>query len=366
MANEFVVRKGLIVSGSTRMTGSLEVSSYVSASEFSGSFHGDGSGLTGVTTDVASIATFAETFTSQTSFTATHNLSTASPIVQVYDDNDEQIIPQTIKIDNSQQVTITFPTATSGKVVIAKGGHLFSEDPALQYAEAFISQSVITVNHSLGTITPIVQVYNADNEQVIPQTIKALTSQSVQVVFPVSSSGTVTVAKGGHKIDAVNLSYTSQTFTNTSLVSVTHSFGTTAPIVQVYNDSGLQVIPEEIRIINGNSLEVQFPVTSSGTVAVSRGGHIITSPVFSGSFTGQITSTQNLLPSVDNAYSLGTADTRWSDVFTTDLHLSNEGSSGNSVDGTTGNWTVQEGNEYLYVINNKSGKKFKIVLEEVT
>jgi hypothetical protein len=35
------------------------------------------------------------------------------------------------------------------------------------------------------------------------------------------------------------------------------------------------------------------------------------------------------------------------------------------VDGTNGNWTIQEGLENLYIINNNNGKKFKISLEEI-
>ena len=35
---------------------------------------------------------------------------------------------------------------------------------------------------------------------------------------------------------------------------------------------------------------------------------------------------------------------------------------GNVVDGTKGNWTLQEGEEDLFVINNITGKKYKIAL----
>ncbi len=47
-----------------------------------------------------------------------------------------------------------------------------------------------------------------------------------------------------------------------------------------------------------------------------------------------------------------------------DLELSNKGSS-NSVDGTWGDWTLQEGENDIYMINNRSGKKFKIKMEAV-
>jgi hypothetical protein len=74
----------------------------------------------------------------------------------------------------------------------------------------------------------------------------------------------------------------------------------------------------------------------------------------------------NYLPGADNAYDLGASSARWRNLYTTDLHLSNEGKpEGNQVDGTTGNWTIQEGEEHLYIINNKSGKKYKFALEEI-
>ena len=74
----------------------------------------------------------------------------------------------------------------------------------------------------------------------------------------------------------------------------------------------------------------------------------------------------HFVPGANNTYNLGSASFRWANLYTNDLHLSNEGKvGGNEVDGTTGNWTIQEGEEHLYIINNKTGKKFKFSLEEI-
>jgi len=70
-------------------------------------------------------------------------------------------------------------------------------------------------------------------------------------------------------------------------------------------------------------------------------------------------------PMNDNAVDLGKTSKRWRNIYTGDLHLSNEGSQ-NDVDGTSGNWTIQEGEEHLFIINNKNGKKYKFALEEIT
>ena len=78
------------------------------------------------------------------------------------------------------------------------------------------------------------------------------------------------------------------------------------------------------------------------------------------------TITGNFIPNANNTYSLGTSTYAWSNIYTNDLHLSNMNKpEGNDVDGTSGNWTIQEGAENLYIINNNNGKKFKIKLEEI-
>ena len=80
--------------------------------------------------------------------------------------------------------------------------------------------------------------------------------------------------------------------------------------------------------------------------------------------TGVTLTAGNFLPITDNAHDLGSTSVRWRNIYTADLHLSNEGSK-NDVDGTSGNWTIQEGETDLYIINNKSGKKYKFALEEI-
>jgi hypothetical protein len=50
---------------------------------------------------------------------------------------------------------------------------------------------------------------------------------------------------------------------------------------------------------------------------------------------------------------------------TTDLVLNNTKTQGNDVDGTKGNWTIQEGADDLFIINHQTGKKFKFKLEEI-
>ena len=74
----------------------------------------------------------------------------------------------------------------------------------------------------------------------------------------------------------------------------------------------------------------------------------------------------HMVPYANNSYDLGSSSLGWRNVYTNDLHLSNMNKpEGNDIDGTNGNWTIQEGAENLYIINNNNGKKFKIKLEEI-
>ena len=100
-------------------TGSVNITGSVTAT----SFVGDGSGLTNITVDQS--ATIKQTFTG-TTWVVSHNLDAPNPIVQAYDNDDYQIVPQSIRITDNDTVTITFPNSVSGYAVVAKGGHIVS------------------------------------------------------------------------------------------------------------------------------------------------------------------------------------------------------------------------------------------------
>ena len=75
--------------------------------------------------------------------------------------------------------------------------------------------------------------------------------------------------------------------------------------------------------------------------------------------------TGHILPRSNNSQDLGSSSSRWRNIYSNDLNLSNEGSS-NDVDGTWGDWTIQEGESDLFLKNNRSGKKYKFNLTEVS
>ena len=81
---------------------------------------------------------------------------------------------------------------------------------------------------------------------------------------------------------------------------------------------------------------------------------------------GAIAATGNILPGANDTYDLGASGNVWRNLYTGDLHLSNEAKTeGNIVDGTKGSWTLQEGKDNIFMVNNTSGEKFKIKLDKI-
>ena len=119
---------------------------------------------------------------------------------------------------------------------------------------------------------------------------------------------------------------------------------------------------EKIRLTAGGSGSgTDDVVLEAGTgLTIARSSDKIT---FTNSF--DLTSvTSNILPDGDNTRDLGSSTKRWANVYVGDMQLSNEGAT-NDVDGTWGSYTLQEGADDLFLINNRTGKKYKFKITEV-
>ena len=73
----------------------------------------------------------------------------------------------------------------------------------------------------------------------------------------------------------------------------------------------------------------------------------------------------SVLPSADDTHDLGSSTLQWRDIYTGDLNLNNTKTRNNEVDGTSGHWTIQEGDENLFILNRLNGKKYRFNLEEI-
>jgi hypothetical protein len=194
----------------------------------------------------------------------------------------------------------------------------------------------------------------------------------------INSTGAQTkITKGSINNSGFNndAGFTTNTGTVTSVSGGNGLTGTvtTSGSLAVGAGTGIDVAADSISVdvsdfmSNGSNNRV---LTATGTDAMNAEANM----TFDGStltVTGAITTTGNVtsdhvLPNTSDTFDLGASGNVWRNVYTGDLHLSNEGKEeGNAIDGTKGNWTIQEGAEHLYILNNKSGKKYRFKLEEM-
>ena len=116
-----------------------------------------------------------------------------------------------------------------------------------------------------------------------------------------------------------------------------------------------------LSVESGAAPNVEFKVTNTQSTNTNKALTINNNDTTSGldiSYRGEI------LPKADADVNLGGPSNRWANIYSADLQLSNEGAA-NEVDGTWGQYTIQEGEDDLFLINRRSGKKYKFMLQEV-
>ena len=162
-------------------------------------------------------------------------------------------------------------------------------------------------------------------------------------------------------IDAGGISYLKAAATETAF-SINPDNAGISTIIQGPNKMGIGVsgTADKVLILSGGNIssideaagaDVAFYVsgsTSSHGTAVRGTSLFGGDVVMSGSAYGG-----SVIPLLHNTYDLGSNSVRWANVYTGDLHLQNE----------KGNWTIQEDSDKLIVINNLTGKRYKMALE---
>ena len=120
---DFATDAALNASSSAIIT-QLTTTSQTFSGSFSGSYVGDGSQLTNITVDQNALVS--QTFTNVTTASVAHNFGNKNVMVTVYDENDEQFIPATVRLIDDNNVDIYMDPAQTGFVHVVRGGHIVS------------------------------------------------------------------------------------------------------------------------------------------------------------------------------------------------------------------------------------------------
>ena len=255
---------------------------------FSGSFQGDGSDLTGLSVD--QVATVTDTFTNVTSKAVTHNFGTKNVIVSVYDNNDSYFLPSSIITTNTNTVTVTFASTESGRIVVAKGGHVVQG----------VSSDSNLLDGEDGTY-----YLDYDNFTDVPSGIVSGSSQLANSSISNESLNTFTQSA----ISGTGTSGSLPVFTDTDTLS----------------NSTISTLSSGTTVTHSNNTNIIFTVSGSNgellTVTDSNTGNLLEVNDTSGvnmvvvGSTGNTEFNGHLTPSTTEVYDLGSTSKRWRDLF---------------------------------------------------
>jgi len=358
MPNEFIARNGVIALANSTVSGSLSVTNSVSGSIFTGSFIGNLTGTASysnlaltasyvsgassisasyaLTSSFASTSSFAFTAsfvasvvsssyaltasfamnggsgggtvlgataqltqtTPATTWSFAHNLGLTYPIITVYDSASNAVIqPLNIISSGSNNINIFFSTARAGyATAVAGGGYYVTNAGTTRKLTQTVPAATWSFVHNIGDQFPAIEVYDNNNNVIIPSNIQAVDTNTTTITFAYSASGTAVATLGG---GINNNSGTVITIPSASATwSLNHNLGENYPIVTLWESGSKLIIqPDNIRSVDMNSVIVTFTQPVQGFANVTRAGSIVSgstlwSNIIGGPFTtvGNVTS----------------------------------------------------------------------------
>ena len=185
------------------------------------------------------------------------------------------------------------------------------------------------------------------------------TDPSCYVLFADSSNGNLAVKSGSNLTFNSSTGNLSTTYFSGNLVGTS----TWAYNLKLVDNTAFPLST------SGNRWGVVPYVDSTGDLDIGKELHFHITDNSNNDEDGKITTNgtdfvfnHNLLPT--GTLNLGSSTDRWNMIYVNDLQLSNKGQT-NDVDGTWGDYTIQEGENDLFLLNRRNGKAYKFNLTEV-
>jgi len=194
-----------------------------------------------------------------TTWTVNHNLEYDYPSVTIYDNTNKVIIPDEITRVSNNQLTITFASAESGNAHVSVGGISNIAGDRYLYTQS-TPASTWTITHALNYKYVNVDVYDNNDQLMLPQTVTATNNNTLTLVFAVPTSGNATISKGGAKVlnglnDLGNGSYQ---FTGSLVVTGevdAQNFNTTSDISLKTNLELIENSLDKVEKLNGYTFD---------------------------------------------------------------------------------------------------------------
>ena len=319
--------------GSVQISGSIVTIGSSTATSYNGTINAT-NGVVSGSSQVVGILSSLNTYTGSNDTTNTAQNSRLTSIESAtgsYETKGRSIV------SGSSQITIS---STTGYGSVINQALLTTSAPA--FAGATFSNKVESTNPTSNTVNLTVPTgYNYNGYQSYWGT---RTGTAFDFNLDVYNSGT--------QINALKIA---QTAAATFASSVTTSG--TKPQLYVSGDSG-----------NGSGIHLTTALSGANrrnwgifTEEVVDGDFVIKCSTAAGGSPGtgntrlQILNNGTVQPGANGTQDLGSSSLRWSTIYTSDLSLNNG----------IGDWTIVEGEDDLFLYNNKKGKVYKFALTEV-
>lgn len=134
-----------------------------------------------------------------TQWIVNHDLQEGTPVVQVYDTDNEMVIPVEITPTTPNTVTIDFNVAVAGRAIVLTGTYegTSRSDGTQQFAfehEQTVASDTWVIGHGLGYY-PIVRVFTpngspAEVEEILPASVVHNSTMQVTITFSTARTGT--------------------------------------------------------------------------------------------------------------------------------------------------------------------------------
>lgn len=123
-----------------------------------------------------------------------HNLNSTTPMIQVYDENQQQVIPDSISATTNNVITLTFGKAMAGTVVGIFGDTKGTQKLPQSYERTVTSATTeLVVQHNLG-YNPTVIATSTSGDLVLAQSIIHPSMFSSYLTFSEPFTGTLRFA----------------------------------------------------------------------------------------------------------------------------------------------------------------------------
>ena len=123
-----------------------------------------------------------------TTWSFVHNLNTRNPIVQVYDTNYKQIIPNDIVGVDVNTAEVRFDYAQAGYAVMSNGGGLYVTGSTSELVQT-VGATTWSFTHNLNSKYVAFEVYDSNDYVIIPAGIRVLTTNTAELYFAGSQTG---------------------------------------------------------------------------------------------------------------------------------------------------------------------------------